>query len=116
MLVSKTGTYEAELTKISVANRGQKPGRCILLYRTVARNGCGIPLSVVSPIFIITAEATDELCTNDEGIRARRGRYLMCDMGIGRVPSVRFATLGLAATARAIFSSLAPVTAVEVPY
>ena len=46
-LVSKTGTRLS--LPISVADRVQKP-RCILLYRAVARNGCGIPLSVVCPV------------------------------------------------------------------
>ena len=40
---------EAELTN-QRRGSGQKP-RCILLYRTVARNGGGIPLSVVCPFF-----------------------------------------------------------------
>ena len=42
--------YEAELTN-QRADRGQKP-RCILLYRTVVRNGGGIPLSVVCPLML----------------------------------------------------------------
>ena len=45
-LVSKTGTRLSCPT--SVADRGRK-SRCILLYRTVARNACDIPLSVVCP-------------------------------------------------------------------
>ena len=45
-LVSKTGTGLS--SPITVTDRGPKP-RCILLYRTVARNGCGIPLSFVCP-------------------------------------------------------------------
>ena len=36
--------YEAELTN---QRRGSGSKRCILLYRTEARNGGGIPLSVV---------------------------------------------------------------------
>ena len=43
-LVSKTGTRLN--SPINVADWGQKP-RCILLYRTVARNGGDIPFSVV---------------------------------------------------------------------
>ena len=43
-LVSKTGTRLR--WPISVADRGQN-STCILLYRTVARNGGGIQLSVV---------------------------------------------------------------------
>ena len=49
-LVSKTGTRLS--WPISVADRGQKP-RCIRLYRTVARNGRGIPLSVVCALFLL---------------------------------------------------------------
>ena len=45
-LVSKTGTRLS--LPISVADSGQKL-RCILLYRTVARNGGDIPLPVVCP-------------------------------------------------------------------
>ena len=47
-LVSTTGTRLS--WPFSVADRGQKP-RCILLYRTVVRNGGGIPLSVFCPLF-----------------------------------------------------------------
>ena len=49
--VGAKNRYEAELTN-HVADRGQNSTRCILLYRTVARNGCGIPLSVVCPTCI----------------------------------------------------------------
>ena len=38
--------------QIRVADRGQQSG-CILLYRAVARNGCGIPLSIVHAIKIL---------------------------------------------------------------
>ena len=54
-LVSKTGTRLSR--PISVADRGQIP-RCVPLYGTVARNGGGIPLSVVCPLFVFGQSGT----------------------------------------------------------
>ena len=50
VLVSKTGMRLS--WPISVADRGQKSRR-FLLYRTVARNGGGIPHSVVYPLIFV---------------------------------------------------------------